>query len=467
MSKNRKRINKSPIVVTRETDLTGTSNTPVRANGRGGGRFDGSIFIPTTPTGDGPTPTPIPTTTTSTTESEEITTTTTDNGETTTTTTDNGETTTTTTDNGETTTTTTDNGETTTTTTDNGETTTTTTDNGETTTTSTTEDVTTTTTTDNGETTTTTTEDVTTTTTTEDVTTTTTTEDETTTTTTEDVTTTTTTEDVTTTTTTEDVTTTTTTIDYESLSYRLVTMRQATIDGAGYVYRYTNKDLNGDFLYNDFEVKCIEETYPNGSNSSINIGNENNVDEYLSVGDSELVRFNYTGDEITGVYNSTARGVYSDTDLRLGATFDKYIINIIAGEIISIVSFDSIGDTSNCVSPTTTLPQLNEVEGSNRFELNNSDIQTEYQNITDLAYSFQEAKDQDVDIIQEVFDLVTYSHNQENEWDGYVDGDVVPMSVTNDTQKVYHYDELEIGSHYMMTHILKSLGLICYLYIVM
>jgi hypothetical protein len=107
MSKNRKRINKSPIVVTRETDLTGTSNTPVRANGRGGGRFDGSIFIPTTPTGDGPTPTPIPTTTTSTTESEEITTTTTDNGEITTTTTDNGEITTTTTDNGETTTTTT------------------------------------------------------------------------------------------------------------------------------------------------------------------------------------------------------------------------------------------------------------------------------------------------------------------------------------------------------------------------
>ncbi len=98
MSKNRKRINKSPIVVTRETDLTGTSNSPIRANGKGGGRFDGSIFIPTTPTGDGPTPTPIPTTTTSTTDNGEITTTTTDNGETTTTTTDNGETTTTTTE---------------------------------------------------------------------------------------------------------------------------------------------------------------------------------------------------------------------------------------------------------------------------------------------------------------------------------------------------------------------------------
>ena len=102
--------------------------------------------------------------------------------------------------------------------------------------------------------------------------------------------------------------------------------------------------------------------------------------------------------------------------------------------------------TETTTTTTTILPQLNEVEGSNRFELNNSEIQTEYQNITDLAYSFQEAKDQDVDINQEIFDLVTYSHNQENEWDGYVDGDVVPMSVTNDTQKVYYYDELEIGS---------------------
>jgi len=528
MSKNRKRINKSPIVVTRETDLTGTSNTPVRANGRGGGRFDGSIFIPTTPTGDGPTPTPIPTTTTSTTESEEITTTTTDNGEITTTTTDNGEITTTTTDNGETTTTTTDS------------------------------------------------------------------------------------EEITTTTT-EDVTTTTTTIDYSALQYRIITTKNVqSFPGSNLPLNYVfgEKDSNGDFIYSDYDIKCIVENIPTGGYSSWDIGVENNSDEFLSVGDDELVRF-LLG-EVQGPFNMSARGYYNDIETRFGNTIDKYIINIVQGEVISIVSFESIGDVSGCnlptetttttttiddglthffmsepvlteqelcdksfnlqvkhislggnvwnvdsvknmdgsnyylptdnedywvviaradlspelynepvssvnnspVSPwvyinkvrlrnystigamgqgaygwigsdcpittttttedvttttttedvttttttedvttttttedvTTTLPQLNEVEGSNRFELNNSDIQTEYQNITDLAYSFQEAKDQDVNITQEVFDLVTYSHNQENEWDGYVDGDVVPMSVTNNTQKVYHYDELEIGS---------------------
>ena len=383
MSKNRKRINKSPIVVTRETDLTGTSNSVIRANGKGGGRFDGSIFIPTTPTGDGPTPTPIPTTTTSTTDNGETTTTTTDNGEITTTTTDNGEITTTTTDNGETTTTTTDNGETTTTTTDNGETTTTTTDNGETTTTS--------------------------------------------------------------------------TIDYTVLPYQIITSRNvqsfpgSTLPSS---YNFGLKDSNGDFVYSDYDVKCIVESIPTGGYGSWTIGVENNSDEYLSVGDSDLVRFNFAGTEIVGPFDMSARGYYIDTETRFGNTIDKYIINIVNGEVISIVSFDSIGDVSGCNLPTETtttttttiLPQLNEVEGSNRFELNNSEIQTEYQNITDLAYSFQEAKDQDVDIVQEVFDLVTYSHNQENEWDGYVDGDVVPMSVTNDTQKVYHYDELEIGS---------------------
>ena len=377
MSKNRKRINKSPIVVTRETDLTGTSNTPVRDNGRGGGRFDGSIFIPTTPTGDGPTPTPIPTTTTSTTESEEITTTTTDNGETTTTST---------------------------------------TDNGETTTTSTT---------DNGE------------------------------------------------------TTTTTTIDYTVLLYKIITTKNVqSFPGSNLPLNYVfgAKDSNGDFIYSDYDIKCIVENIPTGGYSSWDIGVENNSDEFLSVGDDELVRF-LLG-EVQGPFNHSARGYYNDIETRFGNTIDKYIINIVQGEVISIVSFESIGDVSECnlptdtttttttedvttttttedvttttttedVTTTTTLPQLNEVEGSNRFELNNSDIQTEYQNITDLAYSFQEAKDQDVDIIQEFFDLVTYSHNQENEWDGYVDGDVVPMSVTNNTQKVYHYDELEIGS---------------------
>jgi hypothetical protein len=390
MSKNRKRINKSPIVVTRETDLTGTSNSPIRANGKGGGRFDGSIFIPTTPTGGGPTPTPIPTTTTSTTDNGEITTTTTDNGEITTTTTDNGEITTTTTDNGEITTTTTDNGETTTTTTDSGETTTTTTDSGETTTT----------TTDNGE---------------------------------------------TTTTTTEDVTTTTTTIDYEVLSYLIIAQRQAN----GYVYTYTSRDENDEFIYSDYDVKCIEETFPTNSYGSLTIGNEFNEDGYLSIGDDELVRF--LSGQISGPFNGTIRGVYRDTDLRLGNTFDKYIITIDTGEVTSIVSFDSIGSIEDCVTPTTTttttvLPQLNEIEGSNRFELNNSEIQTEYQNITDSAYSFQEAKNLGSTIITEVNDLITYSHNQENEWSGYLDGDVVPMGVTNNTQKVYHYDELEIGS---------------------
>ena len=342
MSKNRKKINKSPIVVTRETDLTGTSNSAIRANGKGGGRFDGSIFIPTTPTGDGPTPTPIPTTTTSTT----------------------------------------DNGETTTTTTDNGETTTTTTDNGETTTTS--------------------------------------------------------------------------TIDYTVLPYQIITSRNVqSFPGSQLPVNYVFglKDSNGDFVYSDYDVKCIVETIPTGGYGSWTIGVENNSDEYLSVGDNDLVRFNFAGTEVVGPFNQSTRGYYIDTETRFSNTIDKYIINIVSGEVVSIVSFDSIGDVSGCNLPTETttttttiLPQLNEVEGSNRFELNNSEIQTEYQNITDLAYSFQEAKDQDVDINQEIFDLVTYSHNQENEWDGYVDGDVVPMSVTNDTQKVYYYDELEIGS---------------------
>ena len=176
MSKNRKRINKSPIVVTRETDLTGTSNSPVRANGRGGGRFDGSIFIPTTPTGDGPTPTPIPTTTTSTTESEEITTTTTDNGEITTTTTDNGEITTTTTDNGETTTTTTDS---------------------------------------------------------------------------------------------EEITT-TTTIDYTVLQYQIITSKNVqSFPGSNLPlnYDFGEKDSNGDFIYSDYDIKCIVENIPTGGYS--------------------------------------------------------------------------------------------------------------------------------------------------------------------------------------------------------
>jgi hypothetical protein len=386
MSKNRKRINKSPIVVTRETDLTGTSNTPVRANGRGGGRFDGSIFIPTTPTGDGPTPTPIPTTTTSTTESEEITTTTTDNGEITTTTTDNGETTTTTTDNGETTTTTTDNGETTTTTTDS-----------------------------------------------------------------------------------EEITT-TTTIDYTVLQYQIITSKNVqSFPGSNLPlnYDFGEKDSNGDFIYSDYDIKCIVENIPTGGYSSWTIGVENNSDEFLSVGDDELVKFLL--DEVQGPFNHSARGYYNDIETRFNDTIDKYIINIVNGEVISIVSFESIGDVSGCnlptdtttttttedvttttttedVTTTTTLAPLSEIEGSNRFELNNSEIQTEYQNITDLAYSFQEAKNQDIDIVQEVFDLVTYSHNQENEWDGYVDGDVVPMSVTNGTQKVYYTNQLVIGS---------------------
>ena len=344
MSKNRKRINKSPIVVTRETDLTGTSNSPVRANGRGGGRFDGSIFIPTTPTGDGPTPTPIPTTTTSTTESEEITTTTTDSGEITTTTTDNGEITTTTTDNGEITTTTTYNCETTTTTTDNGETTTTTTDS-------------------------------------------------------------------------EEITT-TTTIDYTVLQYQIITSKNVqSFPGSNLPQNYVfgEKDSNGDFIYSDYDIKCIVENIPTGGYSSWTIGVENNSDEFLSVGDDELVKF-LLG-EVQGPFNHSARGYYNDIETRFGATIDKYIINIVQGEVISIVSFDSIGDVSGCnlptdtttttttedvttttttedvttttttedvttttttiyVTTTTTLPQLNEVEGSNRFELNNSEIQT-------------------------------------------------------------------------------------------
>ena len=422
---SKKRINKSPRVTTRETDLTVRANSPIFSRGKSAGSFDGSIFQPTE--GDGGGVSPEPTTTTTTTDSETTTTSTTESETTTTSTTDNN-------GGGDETTTTS--------TTDN---------NGggdETTTTSTTESETTTTsTTDNGETTTTTTE--------EQTTTTSTTEEQTTTTsTTEDVTTTTTTEDVTTTTTTEDVTTTTTTIDYESLPYRLVTMRQATIDGAGYVYRYTNKDLNGDFLYNDFEVKCIEETYPNGSNSSINIGNENSVDEYLSVGDSELVRFDYVGSEVTGVYNSTARGIYSDTDLRLGAAFDKYIINIIAGEIISIVSFDSIGDASECNPPTTTTTTTipfsadNVLVTSSEFNLNNIEIQEAYGiNPTgpNIGYHFNAASNEGT-LATEIFELIEYSHKQENEWSGYLDGDIVPISVGTSIGQRYYDGTLAIGS---------------------
>ena len=355
---SKKRINKSPRVTTRETDLTVRANSPIFSSGKSAGSFDGSIFQPTE--GDGGGASPEPTTTTTTTDSETTTTSTTES-----------------------------------------ETTTTSTTESETTTTSTTE------------------------------------------------------EQTTTTSTTEEQTTTTTTIGYESLSYRLVSMRQATIDGAGYIYRYTNKDENGDFLYSDFEVKCIEEEFgPNGSHSSINIGNENNVDEYLSVGDSELVTFNYVGDEITGVYNSTTRGVYYDTDLRLGATFDKYIINIVTGEIISIVSFDSIGDASGCNPPTTTTTTTvpfsadNVLVTSSEFNLNNIEIQEAYGiNPTgpNIGYHFNAASNEGT-IATEIFELIEYSHKQENEWSGYLDGDIVPISVGTSIGQRYYDGTLAIGS---------------------
>ena len=96
------------------------------------------------------------------------------------------------------------------------------------------------------------------------------------------------------------------------------------------------------------------ESIPNGGYGSWTIGVENNSDEYLSVGDSDLVRFNFAGTEVVGLFNQSARGYYIDTETRFGNTIDKYIIDIVNGEVISIVSFDSIGDVSGCNLPTET-----------------------------------------------------------------------------------------------------------------
>lgn len=179
----------------------------------------------------------------------------------------------------------------------------------------------------------------------------------TTTTTTEEVTTTTTTEEPTTTTTTEEPTTTTTTIDYTVLPYQIITSRNvesfpgSTLPSS---YIFDLKDSNGDFVYSDYDIKCIVESIPNGGYGSWTIGVENNSDEYLSVGDSDLVRFNFAGTEVVGLFNQSARGYYIDTETRFGNTIDKYIIDIVNGEVISIVSFDSIGDVSGCNLPTET-----------------------------------------------------------------------------------------------------------------
>ena len=169
-------------------------------------------------------------------------------------------------------------------------------------------------------------------------------------------TTTTTTEEVTTTTTTEEVTT-TTTIDYTGLTYQIITRRNVQSFPGSQLpenYNFGEKDSNGDFVYSDYDVKCIVENIPTGSYSSWTIGVENNSDEFLSVGDSDLVRFSANGTEILGEFNHSSRGYYIDTETRFDNIIDKYIINIVDGEVISIVSFDSIGDVSGCNLPTTT-----------------------------------------------------------------------------------------------------------------
>lgn len=193
----------------------------------------------------------------------------------------------------------------------------------------------------------------------EPTTTTTTTEEQTTTTTTiiEETTTTTTLAPTTTTTTTAEPTTTTTTIDYTVIPYRIIISRNVqSFPGSALPssYIFDLKDSNGDFVYSDYDIKCIVESIPNGGYGSWTIGVENNSDEYLSVGDSDLVRFSFAGTEVVGPFNQSTRGYYIDTEMRFGNTIDKYIINIVDGEVISIVSFDSIGDVSDCNLPTTT-----------------------------------------------------------------------------------------------------------------
>jgi len=190
-------------------------------------------------------------------------------------------------------------------------------------------------------------------------TTTTTTEVPTTTTTTTEVPTTTTTTEVptTTTTTTEVPTTTTTTIDYTILPYLLITTKNVqSFPGSGLPdnYIFGLKDSNGDFVYSDYDIKCIVENIPTGGYGAWTIGVENNSDEFLSVGDSELVRFSANTTEILEEFNHSARGYYIDTETRFNNIIDKYIINIVDGEVVSIVSFESIGDVSGCNLPTTT-----------------------------------------------------------------------------------------------------------------
>lgn len=201
----------------------------------------------------------------------------------------------------------------------------------------------------------------------------------------------------TTTTTEEPTTTTTTTIDYTVISYRIITSRNvqsfpgSTLPSS---YNFELKDSNGDFVYSDYDVKCIVESIPNGGYGSWNIGVENNSDEYLSVGDNDLVRFSFAGTEVVGPFNQSTRGYYIDTETRFGNTIDKYIINIVDGEVISIVSFDSIGDVSDCNLPTTTTTtttvapttttttteSLNFIPNTTQFKFNNSDIKDEFAN---------------------------------------------------------------------------------------
>ena len=170
-------------------------------------------------------------------------------------------------------------------------------------------------------------------------------------------TTTTTTEEQTTTTTTtvNPTTTTTTTIDYTALQYQIITSKNVQSFPESNLpqdYIFGEKDSNGDFIYSDYDIKCIVENIPTGAYSSWTIGVENNSDEFLSVGDDELVKF-LLG-EVQGPFNISARGYYNDIETRFNDTIDKYIINIVNGEVISIVSFESIGDVSGCNLPTET-----------------------------------------------------------------------------------------------------------------
>ena len=173
----------------------------------------------------------------------------------------------------------------------------------------------------------------------------------------EPTTTTTTTEEPTTTTSTTEEPTTTTTIDYTVIPYQIITSRNVQSFPGSLLpehYVFGQKDSNGDFIYSDYDVKCIVESIPNGGYGSWTIGVENNSDEYLSVGDNDLVRFSANTNNVIEPFNHSTRGYYIDTETRFGNTIDKYIINIVNGEVISIVSFDSIGDVSGCNLPTET-----------------------------------------------------------------------------------------------------------------